>query len=244
MKKVLTIAGSDSSGGAGVQGDLKTFFARGVLGASAITAVTAQNSKSIDGVVAMPADFVAMQIRSVMHEEAISVWKTGMLASAATVSIVSDLAKQYKAKLIVDPVMAATSGKKLLARGAEETLKKELLPKTYVLTANIPEAEILARVRIMSLVDMKHAATILHAMGVQYVVIKGGHRDGHDARDMLFDGREYREYHALWVKTEKLHGTGCMFASCIAAEIAKGNDVYDSVAAAKKYVTSELKKRS
>lgn len=269
MKKVLTIAGSDSSGGAGIQADLRAFFAHGVLGATAITAVTAQNARQISGIFPLSATFVGSQIDAVMDPpaggEKITVWKTGMLFNKDIVAIVVNRAKKYRIKkLIVDPVMVATSGRRLLEKNAIDMFKNKLLPMVFIVTPNIPEAEVLAGRKISSIEDMKEAARLLNKMGARYVVIKGGHltphviartpprrgtwqskKDPHGLRpqddivDVLFDGKKFFEFSSPRIK-RNVHGTGCMFAAAIAAEIVGGKNVLEAVEAAKDYVQKIL----
>src|SRR5581483_8431029 len=176
MVKVLTIAGSDSSGGAGIQADLKTFHAFGVYGTTAITALTAQNIQRVAGVYPVAAKFVGMQIDAVMEEERVVVWKTGMLAHKEIVEIVARSIKKYNIeKVVLDPVLAASSGRRLLEKDAEEVFIKKLLPKAFVVTPNMPEAEILTGGSLQTVEDMKKAAVAIRKMGAKYVVVKGGH---------------------------------------------------------------------
>jgi hydroxymethylpyrimidine/phosphomethylpyrimidine kinase len=243
MEKVLTIAGSDSGGGAGIQADLKAFAARGVYGMSAITALTAQNTKGVQGIFEIDAEFVGKQIDSVMNDIGADAWKTGMLANTEIIEIVAEKCQKYSVQnFIVDPVMVSRSGDSLLKKSAQETLINELIPLAYVLTPNHYEAEVIIDQKINNLNDAKKAAKKIHEIGAQNVVVKGGHIPGiKDAIDVLFDGTSITEIKSPRIKTQNTHGTGCTYASTIAAEIAKGNDVIKSVQIAKNYLTTLLR---
>lgn len=243
MKTVLTIAGSDSSAGAGIQADLKTFFARGVYGLTVITALTAQNTVGIQGIFKVPANFVALQIDSVMSDIGPRVWKTGMLASKEVINILTNKVDQYKIEsLILDPVLVSKSGDKLLKADAYNVLISKLIPKTYVITPNIFEAEILSGISIKNPTDVKKAAYKIHQLGAKNVVIKGGHlKDAFFAVDTLFDGKDYFTYSAKRIISTKTHGTGCTFASALAAELAKKNNLKKALLIAKNYITQAIK---
>ncbi len=243
MKTVLTIAGSDSSAGAGIQADLKTFFTRKVYGMSVITALTAQNTVGVQGIFNVPPNFIALQIDSIMSDIGAQVWKTGMLANKEVVNVVADKVDQYKIKyLVVDPVMVAKSGNRLLKTGSYDLLINKLIPQTYVITPNIFEAEILSGILIKNLSDVKKAAYKIHRLGAKNVVIKGGHLDNSFfAVDTLFDGKDYFAYSSKRITTIHTHGTGCTFASVIAAELAKKNNLKKAVSIAKKYITQAIK---
>ena len=242
MEKVLTIAGSDSGGGAGIQADLKTFSARGVFGTSAITAITAQNTLGVQGVYEIDPTFVESQITSVMDDINPKVWKTGMLANAEIVEIVAKCAKKYNpTHIVVDPVMLARGGDPLLKLDAVETYKMKLFPLTYILTPNRKEAEYISGERINTIEDTKKVAKIIKNLGPMNILIKGGHIETMDeAIDVLYDGNEFTEYHAKRIQTENTHGTGCTYASAIAAEIAKGNDIKKAIHFAKAYITKAI----
>jgi hydroxymethylpyrimidine/phosphomethylpyrimidine kinase len=239
VPRALTIAGSDSGGGAGIQADLKTFAAMGVYGASAITAVTAQNTLGVTDWLAMPEQLVAAQIDAVLDDIGADAVKTGMLANAAIIETVASKLMEHGVKqLVVDPVMVAKGGAKLLEDDAVAALTKELLPMALVVTPNIPEAEALTGMRIGGWDDMRTAAEQIVAMGAKAVVVKGGHFENSDAStDLYYDGSNFREYPARRIDTKNTHGTGCTFASAIAAGLAKGLDVPGAVALAKSYVT-------
>jgi hydroxymethylpyrimidine/phosphomethylpyrimidine kinase len=242
MRTVLTIAGSDSSGGAGIQADLKTFAALGVYGMCVITALTAQNTLGVSGVHEVPAGFIAAQIDAIFADIVPDAVKSGMLANAEIVGLVADKARQYGFRnLVVDTVMAAKSGGRLLSEDAVAALRERLIPIARVVTPNIPEAEALVGHGIDSEDAVRDAAREIQSWGPEAVVVKGGHRRGQLAVDVLFDGRGFREYAAPWVDTTSTHGTGCTFASAIAACLARGESVRDAVGQAKEYLTEALR---
>jgi len=243
VKTVLTIAGSDSGGGAGIQADLKTFAARGVYGMSALTAITAQNTVGVWGVHELPAEFVGDQIDAVMRDIGADAWKTGMLANAEIVRLVAERARRYSvAALVVDPVMVAKGGDALLRPDARDALIEELIPLAAVVTPNVHEAQLLTGGRIETLEEARAAAAAIRQMGAANVVVKGGHLDQQEqAIDVLFDGKTYTAFSAPRVETKNTHGTGCTFASAIAAELAKGQDVREAVRVAKVYLTAALR---
>ena len=241
MRRALTIAGSDSGGGAGIQADLKTFAALGVFGMSAITSVTAQNTVGVQGVHDLPPEFVGRQIDSVLEDIAIDAAKTGMLSSAEIIEVVAAKVKALRIeRLVVDPVMAAKSGAPLLRPDSVKALIEHLLPLALVVTPNVPEAEALSGVAIAGLDGMRQAAGRIHGMGPRYVVVKGGHLQGR-AIDLLFDGSAFIELDAERIDTPHTHGTGCVFSAAIAAELAKGRPVPEAVAAAKSFVTVAIR---
>lgn len=243
MKRVLTIAGSDSGGGAGIQADLKVFAARGVFGTSALTAITAQNTTGVQGVFELPADFVSQQIDSVMSDIGADAWKTGMLSNAQIIRAVANRARHHGVqRLVVDPVMVAAGGHPLLRPEARDALKQALLPLAYVVTPNHHEAQVLTGLEVRTLDDMRQAAKAIHHMGARHVVVKGGHLPHTaDAVDVLYDGQVFTEFSAPRVNTPNTHGTGCTFASAIAAELAKGYGAREAVQRAKAYLTAALK---
>lgn len=238
----LTIAGSDSGGGAGIQADLKTFAAFGVFGTSAVTAVTAQNTQTVTSVQEIDVEVIAAQIDAVVSDIRIDVVKTGMLSSAAIVSLVAEKAKEHRfEKLVVDPVMIAASGARLLREDSVESIRNKLLPLATVVTPNIPEAEVLADIEISGIAEMEEASRRIHAMGPKYVILKGGHLEGVDhSDDLLFDGETFETFSAHRIKTTSNHGTGCTFASAIASGLAHSRDINRSVADAKAYVTAAM----
>ena len=242
MYKVLTIAGSDSGGGAGIQADLKAFAARGVYGTSALTALTAQNTTGVQGVFEVPPAFIALQIDSVMSDIGADAWKTGMLANAGVIGVVAERARHYGIeRLVVDPVMVAKGGDPLLAPEARDALIGELLPLAYVVTPNHHEAQVLTGLEIHTVDDMRRAAEAIHRLGPRHVVVKGGHLPVVEAAiDVLYDGQAFATFSAPRVDTPNTHGTGCTYASSIAAELAKGQSVRDAVRIAKAYLTAAI----
>ncbi len=239
--RVLTIAGSDSGGGAGIQADLKTFMAQGCYGMSAITALTAQNTRGVFGVHPVPADFVAQQIDRVLEDIGADAVKTGMLFSSSIIAAVADALTRHGVKtLVVDPVMVATSGDVLLQADARATMIAQLLPLALVVTPNVPEAEVLSGVKVVDDASLLEAAQRIHAMGPRYVLMKGGHLPGAEAVDVLYDGTLWRPYRAPRIDTVNTHGTGCTYAAAIAAHLARGLGVEDAVTAAKTYLTGAL----
>lgn len=241
MRRALTIAGSDSGGGAGIQADLKTFAALGVFGTSAITSVTAQNTVGVQGTHDLPPEFVGRQIDSVLEDIAIDAAKTGMLSSADIIEVVAEKVKAYRIeRLVVDPVMVAKSGAPLLRSDAVTAVIGGLLPVALVVTPNVPEAEALSGLTITGIEEMRHAARQIHRLGPRYVVVKGGHLQGR-AIDLLFDGNAFIELDAERIETPHTHGTGCVFSAAIAAHLAKGRSVPEAVASAKRFVTSAIR---
>ncbi|MBI3942173.1 MAG: bifunctional hydroxymethylpyrimidine kinase/phosphomethylpyrimidine kinase [Chloroflexi bacterium] len=243
MKRALTIAGSDSGGGAGIQADLKTFAARGVFGMSAITALTAQNTLGVAGVLEVAPDFVGQQIDAVVTDIGVDVVKTGMLSSAPIIAMVAAKVRQYRlSPLVVDPVMIAKGGAHLLRDDARGALINEMLPLAMVVTPNIHEAQALCGFPVTDLTDMHRAAEAIHRLGARYVIVKGGHlQTGSQSIDVLFDGERFEEFAAPRIETTNTHGTGCTFASAIAAELAKGQPVPEAVSVAKEYLTGILR---
>jgi len=239
--KVLTVAGSDSGGGAGIQADLKTISALGGFGMTVITALTAQNTLGVQGVYEIPVDFIEKQFDSVASDIGVDAAKTGMLSSSDIIRAVAGKFRQYGIKkLVVDPVMVAKGGGALLREDARETLIRELLPLALVATPNIPEAEVLAGIRISGVDDMRDAALAIHRLGARHVVIKGGHLSG-EALDLLYDGKTFHPVSSPRVETQHTHGTGCTFASAIAMGLAEGRSVREAVTKAKIYVTEAIR---
>jgi hydroxymethylpyrimidine/phosphomethylpyrimidine kinase len=243
IPRALTIAGSDSGGGAGIQADLKTFTALKVYGLSVITSITAQNTQSVIGISDTSPDFVELQIDAVMGDIGVDAVKTGMLSNERIVLAVAKKIKQYGIeKLVVDPVMRAKGGDSLLQKEAEVALKDELLPLAYIVTPNISEAELLSGIRIKSLEDMKQAAKKIKALGPKTVLVKGGHLDSiEEAIDVLFDGNDFHKYRAPRINTKNTHGTGCTYSAAICAGLAMGFHVLDAVEDAKEYVTQAIR---
>jgi hydroxymethylpyrimidine/phosphomethylpyrimidine kinase len=244
MPIALTIAGSDSSGGAGIQADLKTFAAHGVYGTSALTAVTAQNTTGVTGVLPLPADFVTAQIEALAGDMQIDVVKTGMLTNSAIIdAVAAAITSLDLPSVVVDPVLVSSSGQPLCDKEAIATLISELLPRARVLTPNIPEAETLLRRTIDSLDAAKDAARRLQGMGPAVIVLKGGHlrATGDEVIDLLYDGHTIHEFRGPRIASSSTHGTGCTFASAIAANLALGVTLVESVRLAKAYVAGAIR---
>jgi hydroxymethylpyrimidine/phosphomethylpyrimidine kinase len=240
MKKALSIAGSDCSGGAGIQADLKTFSAHAVYGMTVITAVTAQNTLGVCGIQDISSDIIAKQIDSVFDDIPPDSVKIGMLSNRDTMLTVAEKLRRHKpANIVLDPVMVATSGSLLMTESAVTTLISEIVPLADLVTPNIPEAEKITGTIIKTHDDMRKAAQLIRAMGCRAVVVKGGHSEG-DAVDILFDGRNFCEYSAPRVDTVHTHGTGCTFSSAIAANLALGFSVNEAVAKAKEYINGVI----
>ncbi|MGC9195239.1 MAG: bifunctional hydroxymethylpyrimidine kinase/phosphomethylpyrimidine kinase [Syntrophobacteraceae bacterium] len=240
IPRALTIAGSDSSGGAGIQADMKTFSALGVYALSAVTAVTAQNTLGVSGIVRIDPDFVSSQIRSVVLDIGVDCVKTGMLATAAIISRVAwDLEELEVKNLVVDPVMVSSSGVRLLDKDAIQTLVTRLIPRALVLTPNLHEAQVLTGIRVESVEDMRQAAVKIARFGCGHVLLKGGHLRGNPI-DLLYDGSSFRQYSGLRHETTNTHGTGCTFASAVAAFIARGLSVEEAVSGAKAYIGAAI----
>jgi len=243
IPRALTIAGSDSGGGAGIQADLKTFAALGVYGMSALTAITAQNTVGVQGVVELPADFVGLQIDAVLTDIGADAVKTGMLSNSEIIAVIAARMQEYRVdNLVVDPVMVAKSGDPLLRPEARQALIERLIPLAKVLTPNLQEARVLSGLEIESLEAMKEAARAIQRLGARNVVVKGGHLPGSlESIDVLYDGHDFTEFAAPRLATKNTHGTGCTFASAIAAGLAKGRSVPEAVGAAKAYLTAVLR---
>ena len=237
----MTIAGSDSGGGAGIQADLKTFAALGVYGASALTAITAQNTMGVTAVHEAPPDIIAAQIDAVIADIGADAVKTGMLASGAIVAVVADAIRRHRiANLVVDPVMVAKSGDRLLRAAAIASICNDLLPLAAVVTPNLPEAAELTGQAVATDAEMRDAAAKIIGMGARSVVIKGGHRDG-PPTDLLYDGQQFWEFTTERIPSTSTHGTGCTFASAVAAGLAHGLAIPAAVAQAKEYVTAAIR---
>jgi hydroxymethylpyrimidine/phosphomethylpyrimidine kinase len=237
VPRVLTIAGSDSGGGAGIQADLKTITVLGAYGMSVITALTAQNTLGVQGVFDIPPEFVEKQFDSVLSDIGADAAKTGMLSSSAIIHAVARKIREYSiSRLVVDPVMVAKGGAPLLREDARESLIRELIPLAAVVTPNIPEAEALAGMSIGDVDAMKRAAKVIHGHGAAGVVVKGGHLAG-AAVDVLYDGKEFHEFTAERIDTRDTHGTGCTFSAAVAVGLARGLDVRMAVQKAKEYIT-------
>ena len=237
----MTVAGSDSGGGAGVQADLKTFAALGIYGASALTAITAQNTVAVTAVHELPVDLIAAQIEAVVSDIGVDAVKTGMLSSSEIVEVVArELDRHGIKNLVVDPVMVAKSGDTLLRQEAVDSVRTLLVPLAAIVTPNVPEAETLTGMKVETDEDMREAARRIIGMGARAVVVKGGHREG-PATDLFYDGTEFVEFTSERFNTVNTHGTGCTFASATAAGLAQGKSVVEAVAQAKEYVTEAIR---
>jgi hydroxymethylpyrimidine/phosphomethylpyrimidine kinase len=240
-RTALTIAGSDSGGGAGIQADLKTFAALGVYGTSALTAVTAQNTRGVRAIAELAPALVAAQIDAVVEDIGVDAVKTGMLANAAIIAtVVARVQTHGLTPLVVDPVMVATSGDRLLRDDALQALRTTLLPLALIVTPNLPEAAALASIAVDRRADLEDAARRISALGARYVLITGGHAPG-DPTDLLFDGQGFVEFRGERIRTTSTHGTGCTLSAAIAAYLARGETVVDAVGHAKAYVTAALR---
>jgi hydroxymethylpyrimidine/phosphomethylpyrimidine kinase len=239
-RTALTIAGSDSSGGAGIQADLKTFAVHGVFGTSAITALTAQNTTGVGRVFEVPVDMVVAQIDAVMTDIGADAVKLGMLANAGIASAVADAIERHRMRnVVLDTVMVAKGGARLLDDTAVDVIRRRLLPLSSVVTANIPEAEALTGLSLTSVADLRRAARALVGLGAAAVVVKGGHLEG-PAIDVFDDGTVATELEAPRIHTVHTHGTGCTMAAAIAAHLALDRPLADAVAAAKRYVARAI----
>jgi hydroxymethylpyrimidine/phosphomethylpyrimidine kinase len=240
MKTALTIAGSDSSGGAGIQADIKTMIANGVYAMSAITALTAQNTTGVQGIFEITPEFLALQIDSVFNDIRPDAVKIGMVSSSGLIETIAEKLKEYHAEnIVVDPVMVATSGSKLISDDAIETLKTKLLPIATVLTPNIPEAEVLSGMSIKTADDMIRAAAWISETYHCAVLCKGGHQLN-DANDLLYRDGGYRWFNGRRIDNPNTHGTGCTLSSAIASNLAKGCDLDTAVERAKAYISGAL----
>jgi len=242
MRTALTIAGSDSGAGAGVQADLKTFAAHGVYGTTAITAVTAQNSLGVTMAHALPADLVTAQIEAIASDFGVHAAKTGMLANAAIVEAVAAAVRDLDIPLlVVDPVMVAKSGDRLLDDEALSAMKAELLGRAFLVTPNIPEAEALTGMTIRTEEDRKEAARRIVRMGATAVVIKGGHLPSDEISDLLLHENEFVEFRLARVPGRHTHGTGCTFAAAVTSHLALGHDVRAAIRGAQQYVAEAIR---
>jgi hydroxymethylpyrimidine/phosphomethylpyrimidine kinase len=242
-KIALTIAGSDPSGGAGIQADLKTFSALRVYGAAVITSLTAQNTREVRAIHDAPPEFVAHELDTVFEDLAVDATKIGMLSSSALIRVVAARLRQHRApNIVVDPVMVAKSGAKLLADEAVDALRRELVPLAAVLTPNLPEAAVLlGRSERDVLADGPSACRALHALGARSVVLKGGHAGGQRSDDLFFDGTRFLELSAMRTESRNTHGTGCTFSAAIAAHLALGHEPASAASSAKRYVSEAIR---
>lgn len=240
MKTALTIAGSDSSGGAGIQADIKTMMANGVFAMSAITALTAQNTTGVTGILEVAPEFLKEQIDCVFTDIRPDAVKIGMVSSSGLITAIAEKLKEYHAEnIVVDPVMVATSGAKLISDDAVATLKEKLLPAADILTPNIPESEVLSGMQVKTEEDMIKAAETISTKYHCAVLVKGGHQLN-DANDLLYRDGSYRWFHGNRIDNPNTHGTGCTLSSAIASNLAKGFSMDESVERAKEYISGAL----
>lgn len=240
MKKVLSIAGSDCSGGAGIQADLKTFSAHGVFGMSVIVSVVAENTSRVIDIQNITPDMIKKQIDAVFEDIEVDAVKIGMLSTPPCMNAVADKLMQYQPRnVVIDPVMYAKNGCPLMEPTAVDTLIKVIIPLADVLTPNIPEAEKIADMQISSVTDLEAAAKKIVAMGCKAIVIKGGHAIG-NALDVLYDGEKFYHFETKRIDTKNTHGTGCTLSSAIASQLAKGLSVPEAVQKSKEYVTTAI----
>lgn len=241
MRRVLTIAGSDCSGGAGVQADLKTFSAHGVYGMSVIVSVVAENTARVIGIEDVSPEMIEAQIDAVFEDIGVDAVKVGMLSQPGCMMAVVKKLREYRpANVVIDPVMMAKNGSPLMDPGSVGTLIRDVLPLADVLTPNIPEAERISGGAISCVADMERAAREIHGLGPRSVLVKGGHRVG-DALDVLFDGERFHHFSAERIDTKNTHGTGCTYSSAIAANLALGLPLPEAVQRAKAYVTTAIR---
>lgn len=242
MKQVLTIAGSDSGGGAGIQADLKTMATFGTYGASVITAVTAQNTLGVQGVKVLSKNVVARQIDSVLTDLNFSAAKTGMIANKEIIAVIVKKIKEYDLdNLVVDPVMVATSGDVLLEEAAINTLREDLIPLAKIITPNLEEAKVLAGYDRQEEISLEKLAQELYYLGSEAVLVKGGHSEKEQAVDLFYDGTETKEIIAPKIDTNDTHGTGCTLSSAIASNLALGYELLTAVKRSKEFITKAIK---
>jgi hydroxymethylpyrimidine/phosphomethylpyrimidine kinase len=236
----LTIAGSDPSGGAGIQADLKTFHQRGVYGTSVLTLVTVQNTKEVRAVETLSPELVAAQLEAVLEDIPPAAAKMGALGDPEIVTFLAEKASSFKFPLVVDPVMISKHGQSLMSEAARIQVVEQLLPRASLVTPNLHEAAELARIDVHDLGDMKKAAIKIAGMGAKSVLVKGGHLEG-DAVDVLYWKGEFSYYRAPRIDTLHTHGTGCTYSACITAELAKGREIPDAVRTAKNFITMAIR---
>lgn len=241
LKTALTVAGSDCSGGAGIQADLKTFSANGVFGMSVITSVVAENTSRVISVQNISPEIITDQIDAVFEDIEVNAVKVGMLSDSVRIDTVAAALKKYEVKYaVIDPVMIAKGGHALMQENALSALVNKIIPLAYVLTPNIPEAQTITGIEISTIDDMKKAAEKIYSMGAKNVLVKGGHLSG-EAIDLLFDGKDFEFYSRERINTKNTHGTGCTYSSAIAANLAKDIPIKSAVENAKDYVTNAIR---
>lgn len=242
MKKALTIAGSDCSGGAGIQADLKTFSAHGVFAMSVIVSVVAENTQRVIDIQDITPDMIRKQIDAVFEDIDVDAVKIGMLSEEKCMYAVAEGLKKYKPNnIVVDPVMYAKGGCPLMNPEAIDVLIKEIIPLADIITPNIPEAEKIAGIKIENIDDMKKACQIIYNMGTKAVLVKGGHGESENSIDILFDGKDFHSYSSERINTKNTHGTGCTLSSAIASNLALGRTMAQAVLKSKQYVTTAIK---
>ncbi|MCX7795798.1 MAG: bifunctional hydroxymethylpyrimidine kinase/phosphomethylpyrimidine kinase [bacterium] len=240
--KALTIAGSDSSGGAGIQADLKTFQAFDVYGMSVVTSVTAQNTLTVKAIYDLPKEIVTLQMDAIFEDISVDAVKTGMLSNEEIIETVADRLSFYNVeRIIVDPVMVSKSKARLLRESAEKRFIELIVPLAFLITPNIPEAEVISGIEIRDIEDMKHSARKIKEMGAKNVLIKGGHLEGNLSIDILFDGETFYLFEEERIPSKNTHGTGCTFSSAITACLARGENLYDAIKIAKQYITTAIR---
>ncbi|RMD59612.1 MAG: bifunctional hydroxymethylpyrimidine kinase/phosphomethylpyrimidine kinase [Nitrospirae bacterium] len=240
MESALTIAGSDPTGGAGIQADIKTFRALNVIDLSVITAVTAQNSRGVYAISGLPPHIISSQIDAVLRDFMPNALKTGMLYTSSAIDVIAEKIEVYGLRnLVVDPVLASTTGTQLMENSCMEVMKKKLLPMAYLITPNIHEASILSNVEISSTDDIREAAVAIRSFGVENVLIKGGHMSGVDIIDTLWDGNDFTYFHSKRVEGD-FHGTGCVLSAAITAYLAKGYELKEAISMAKHFLLSAM----
>lgn len=240
VPKAMSVGASDSGAGAGIQADLKTFAAHGVYGTTAIAAVTAQSTKGVYAIAEVPDEVIVAQIDMMMEDIGADAAKTGMLSSALIVEVVADRLSAWGVSTVVDPVMISKSGDQLLQRNAVNAVRRHLIPMSRIVTPNIPEAEVLSGRTIITEDDLREAARAIHALGTEWVLIKGGHRSN-TATDVLFDGVEFIEMPSERIPSLNTHGAGCTFSAAITANLALGVEMVPAVEAAKAYLTGAIR---
>lgn len=241
LKTALTVAGSDCSGGAGIQADLKTFSANGVFGMSVITSVVAENTSRVISVQNISPEIITDQIDAVFEDIEVNAVKVGMLSDSVRINTVAAALKKYEVKYaVIDPVMIAKGGHALMQENSLSALVNKIIPLAYVLTPNIPEAQTITGIEISTVDDMKKAAEKIYSMGAKNVLVKGGHLSG-EAIDLLFDGKDFEFYLCERINTKNTHGTGCTYSSAIAANLAKDIPIKSAVENAKDYVTNAIR---
>jgi hydroxymethylpyrimidine/phosphomethylpyrimidine kinase len=235
----LTIAGSDPSGGAGIQADLKTFHQRGVYGTSVVTLLTVQNTQQVRAVEILSPELVAAQLQAVLEDIPPAAAKTGALGNYEIVRLIAEKGRNFGFPFVVDPVMVSKHGQQLMTEEARAAMAELLIPRAYLVTPNLPEAGELARMAVHDIATMEEAATKIAALGAEAVLVKGGHLES-DAIDVLYWKGKFTYYRSPRIHTPHTHGTGCTYSACITAELAKGRELSDAVETAKRYITKAI----